>query len=221
MGWYGWLLLGICLCTGCSQATPARLERWQLSAREDTVLQELNRARTDPQAYRVVLERLRAYYRGKEVRRPGRPVLTMREGIAAVDEAIAFLRQARPLPALRASRGLSLGAWDHVRDQGKRGRMGHRGSDGSQPWDRANRYGRWLRTMGENISYGINMDDPQDVVVSFIVDDAVPQRGHRQHVFYALYRVAGVACGEHARAHKMCVVVFAEDYVEQGQDSRN
>lgn len=221
MHWYAWLLLGILVLTGCSQAAPARKERLQLSALEYAVLQELNRARTDPQAYSVVLERLRAYYKGKEVRRPGRPVLTMREGIAAVDEAILVLRQARPLAALQVSAGLSLGAQGHVRDQGKRGRMGHRGSDGSQPWDRARRYGCWLRKMGENISYGINMDDAQDVVVSFLVDDAVPGRGHRQHVFHAPYRVAGVACGEHATAHKMCVVVFAEDYIEQDQMHRN
>ncbi len=218
---YRWLLVGILLGTGCAQAAPPRAERLQLSALENAVLQELNRARTDPQAYSVVVERTRTSYTGKEVRRPGRPVLTMREGLPAVDEAIQFLRHARPVRDLQASRGLSLGARDHLRDQGKRGRFGHRGSDGSQPWDRANRYGRWLQMMGENISYGINMQDAQEVVMSFIVDDAVPDRGHRQHLFQAAYRVVGVACGAHARAHAMCVVVFAEGYIEQGQDGKN
>jgi uncharacterized protein YkwD len=183
-----------------------------LSPVEQEVLDELNLARTHPKRYAEFLAEMRQYFNGSQLERPGEVILVTQEGAAAVDEAISFLRSTAPVSALRPSRGLSLAAKTHVKDQQK-GAMGHTGSDGSQPWDRMNRYGTWQDKVAENISYGGY--STRGVVIQLIVDDGVPGRGHRVNMFNPEYRYVGVACGAHARLRDMCVMEFAAGYSEQ------
>jgi uncharacterized protein YkwD len=96
-----------------------------LSPLEQDVVKELNLARTDPKRYGDFLSEMRPYFRGNYLARPGEAIRVTQEGLAAVDEAISFLRSTAPLPALKASRGLSLAAKTHVKDQ-QSGAVGHR-----------------------------------------------------------------------------------------------
>ena len=145
-----------------------------LSPVEQEVLDELNLARTNPKRYAEFLAEMTPYFNGKHLERPGQVILVTQEGVAAVEEAISFLRSTEPLATLRSSRGLSLAAKSHVNDQ-QSGAVGHTGSDGSQPWDRMNRYGTWQDKVAENISYGGY--STRGVVIQLIVDDGVPGRG--------------------------------------------
>jgi len=199
-----WGMSNIALAAGTADA--------YLSAVEQDVLDELNLARTNPKQYAEFLSETRRYFNGNLLERPGELTLVTREGLAAVDEAISFLRSTAPLSALIASRGLSLAAKAHVEDQ-RNGAMGHAGSDGSQPWDRMNQYGTWQDKVAENISYGGN--STRGVVIQLIVDDGVPGRGHRVNMFDPEYRFVGVACGAHARLRDMCVMDFAARYSER------
>ena len=182
-----------------------------LSPVEQEVFDELNLARTEPNRYAEFLVELRPYFNGKHLERPGQIILVTQEGVAALDEAIAFLRSAEPLPPLRLSKGLSLAAQAHVKDQ-RNGAMGHRGSDGSEPWDRMNRDGSWKDRVAENISYGGY--STRGVIIQLIVDDGVPGREHRANMFDPAYRFVGVGCGPHAHLHDMCVMDFAAGYSE-------
>ncbi len=130
----------------------------------------------------------------------------------AMAEAINFLGRAKPLPPLAFSAGLSMGAMAHVEDQGGAGTVGHGGMDRSSPWDRMARFGKWFGTAGENISYGVS--SPRQIVISLIVDAGVSNRGHRKNIFKSDFRVAGVACGSHARYGTMCVMDFAGGFIE-------
>ena len=104
-----------------------------------------------------------------------------------------------------------MGAMAHVIDQGGYGATGHQGGDNSNPWDRMARFGRWIGTAGENISYGVS--SPREIVMNLIVDAGVGNRGHRKNIFYAKFGVAGVACGRHARYGTMCVIDFAGGFI--------
>jgi uncharacterized protein YkwD len=182
-----------------------------LSPLEQAVVRELNLARTDPQGYAAFLTEMRPYFNGRYLERPGQVILLTQEGVAAVDEAISFLRSTEPLSVLRPSRGLSLAAKMHVQDQ-QGGAIGHTGSDGSQPWERMNRYGTWQDEVAENIAYGGNTS--RGVVIQLIVDDGVSGRGHRVNIFNPAYRFLGVGCGVHARLGDLCVMDFAAGYTE-------
>jgi uncharacterized protein YkwD len=184
-----------------------------LSELEKEVVQELNLVRKNPRKYATYLERMKVYYDGKVIKRPNRPYVQTQEGLKAVEEAIHFLRAAKPMAPFRVSAGMSRAARDHVQSQGPQGAIGHKGADGSEPADRVNRYGKWIRTVGENIAYG--SEDARDIVVGLIVDDGVTDRGHRKNIFNPSFQVIGVACGSHKVYQTMCVITFAGGFSEK------
>ena len=197
---------------GCTQNRGDRISRIP-SSLEPQVIKEINLARQNPKRYAIFLEREKSYYVGKFIKRPGETIIITEEGVSAVDEAIRFLKSTKPVSPLKYSKGMSRAAMDHVKDQGKKGTLGHRGSDRSQPGDRVNRYGSWRWTVGENISYG--RDKARDIVMGLIIDDGVPGRGHRDNIFNSKYRFVGVACGYHKTFEVICVIDFAGEFVDK------
>lgn len=174
------------------------------------VLDEMNLMRTDPQGYVRYLLDYRAQFRGDQVIRPGRITIQTHEGVAAVDEAIAFLKRQSPLPPLQPDGLLALTALDHVMDQGPTGFVGHYGTDG---WDFATRVSRRGGEPygGENISYGY--DTAREVIIQLLVDDNVRDRGHRVNLFRSGFVRAGVGCGPHAVFYYMCVIDYGYEPV--------
>ena len=203
------VLAALAAACGPRAALPQRppITDAEASRLEREVVAEMNLARTDPDRYALVLEAMLPRFDGKILRRTDGSLLQTDEGAPAVREAIAALRAMRPVGRLAFSEGLSAAARDHVRDQGRAGRTGHEGSDGSTPDRRAGRYGRWDVVLRESIAYGPRT--ARDVVTGLIIDDAVPDRGHRVNMFDPLLTVAGVACGPHAGFGAMCVIDYA------------
>lgn len=194
------------------QATPGYRADY-LSAMERKILDEINLARTNPLKYAEFAKGLRKSMADRMIKRSGKPTILAQEGIAAVDAAIGFLRSVRRVTALSPSRGLSMAARDHVRDQETNGTIGHEGSDGSQINHRIDRYGKWTAPIGENISYGA--ETPRDRVLALIIDDGIPSRGHRNNIFNPLFRMIGIACGPHTKFSSMCVMDVAGGYKEK------
>jgi len=177
-------------------------------ALQDGIVEEVNAVRADPDSYSAFLKEMRRHYRGKHLRRPGESPLLTKEGVKAVDEAIRFLDEQNPVSRLKESKGLTRAAGDLVEAQGPLGETGHRGPDGSQPADRIGRHGKWESIIGENIAYG-RYRTGRDVVAGLIVDDGVPDRGHRKTLFHPSFRLIGVNCGPHKVYRTMCVMNFA------------
>jgi uncharacterized protein YkwD len=165
------------------------------------VLAEINLARTRPSDYAHIVEARMQALPGADAR--------------DVREAVAFLARQRPLDPLQCAPGLVTSAQEQVSGQGPTGAIGHRGTDGSNPWSRMARAGQRLGMAGENISYGYT--DARTIVVTLIVDQGVPDRGHRRNIFCRDFKVAGAASGPHARYGAMCVIDFAAGFAEKGE----
>jgi Cysteine-rich secretory protein family len=171
---------------------------------EDQVLEHINQVRQDPTGYADRLRNLRPHFVGNALYAPENPRGQMtREGLRALDDAIAFLERQRPLPPLDRGELLVLAAQDHVADQGPSGTRGHVSPDGATPAERVRRHGGGT-LVGEGISYGYA--DAEQVVRQLVIDDGVPDRSHRLLLFNQELRYAGIGCGSHRRYGHMCVI---------------
>jgi uncharacterized protein YkwD len=185
-----------------------------LSTLESEIIDEMNLARANPQQYAAYVAEFKSYYKGNQLTLPGRTqALLTTEGPAAVDEAISFLRAAKPLPPMAINRGMCLAAKDHANDMVLKGVSGHRGSDGSSPNARLDRYGRWDGVVGENIVYDVNT--ARQVVIGLIIDDGTPNRGHRRNIFDPNHRVTGVSVTDASTGGAKCVLTYAGGFQEK------
>lgn len=184
-----------------------------LSPLEKEVVHEINLARSVPKDYASFLEQFKKYYDGKLIKIPNEAPVITEEGVGALIEAIRYLRSTKSIPPFILSKGMSLGARDHVKDLASLRGSQHQGSDKSQPRDRVNRYGTWQKVIVENISFG--HDRARNIVMSLLIDDGVPHRGHRKNIFNSDFRVIGVACGKHPHYETVCVITFAGGYIER------
>jgi uncharacterized protein YkwD len=166
---------------------------------ECSVLQELNLARTQPQAYATIVSE-RAPALGISAR--------------ATAEAVRYLHKQRPVGVLLESAGLTQAAMAHAFDTGPRGLKGHRGSDGSRVTQRADRFGRWDQLIGENLIYG--KGSARDWIVCLIVDEGIGDRYHRVNIFKREFQFVGIAAQPHSTAGQMMVTDFAAKYREGG-----
>ena len=182
------------LCTSIGAQTPF----------ERQVLDALNFARTDPVGYAAFLKQYRSMFRGNVVSMPGAEAdYETSEGVAVVDETMAFLARQAPLAPVTPATLLENSAADHTADQGATGATGHDGADGSSPGQRVARRGGG-HYVAEVIAYG--PVDAIDAVRQLIVDDGVADRGHRTVLYAAELKFAGVSCGPHKEYRTMCVI---------------
>jgi len=112
------------------------------------------------------------------------------------------------------SKGMNRAAQDHADDTGRACITGHTGTDGSSMSQRINRYGKWMRGCGENVSYG--HDTGIGVICQLIIDDGVKSRGHRNNIYNPAFLVTGIGCGPHGAYKHMCCLDYANGYTEKG-----
>ena len=177
------------------------------------VLAEINLARSEPRAYAGFVREFRGRFHGDYYVLPGNTTRMMTsEGVKPVDESIKFLARQKPLPPLVWSDGLAAAAAELAEEQGRSGDTGHEGKKSHGMQERIERHGKWEGRIAENIGYGPK--DARIMVMQLIIDDGVPNRGHRKNTFGTAFNVAGVACGPHPVYGNMCVIDFAGGFRE-------
>ena len=174
---------------------------------EAQVLAGINEARANPAAYAEKLRQYRSYFEGDVVHLPGSDVgIRTREGVAAVDQAIAFLSKQPPAPVLRVAPELETSARELASHQALVGGTGHAAADGTDAKVRIKR-NKGSGLTAEALSYGAR--DAESVVRQLIIDDGIPSRPNRKILFENKYRRAGVACGSHPINRSVCVIDLA------------
>ena len=169
------------------------------------LVEQHNIIRKNPASYVPHLEKHLTYFKGDVMYKPGETCgLQTNEGKAAYNECISFLKSQKALGEVTLDEQLSRAAQDHADDIGPKGVTGHVGSDGSSVDDRISRYVDWDVTIMENIDFGSS--SAVEVIISLIVDDGVPSRGHRNNIFNPKAKFVGVGSGDHTE-YGTCTVI--------------
>jgi uncharacterized protein YkwD len=184
-----------------------------LTGIEKDVILEMNKVRTNPKKYAELYIQPRIKnFSGKNYSVPGQITIVTQEGVTAVNGCITALNRASSVGLLTPEKGLSLAAKDHVADQSRTGQTGHNGSDRSTPEIRMKRHGvfsgSW--TLGENIAYGDTTG--REIVCSLLIDDGVPNRGHRTNIMNKAFTQTGVGYGTHTQYITSCTITYANGY---------
>ena len=188
----------------------ARNVSYMTEIEKDVVL-EMNMARSNPKKYAEMYIQPRIKnFNGK---RYDNYIMT-NEGAAAVNDCINFMNSQKSLSPLKPSKGLSQAAKDHASTQSKTNQTGHYGVDGSDPFERMEKYGSFKSTAGENIDYGAT--SAREIVVSLLIDDGVQNRGHRKNILNESFGSVGVGyANQHKTYGSECVIDFAGGFVEK------
>ena len=214
------LSLAVALAAGPARAQPAHPTARKPGPPPQTadqvlaaaVLAELNAARAHPADYADALRRYRSYYQDNLVKLPGDPIgVRTFEGVAAVDEAIAYVAARPPMPPLKPNADLARAAARFAAESGSAGLTGHVNGSGEGLGQRLRAAGVWAGAEAEDIALG--MDTAEAVARQLIIDDGVPGRGHRTAIFDPGLEYAGVACAPHRLYRRLCVIDFAGELV--------
>jgi uncharacterized protein YkwD len=185
------------------------------SAIEQAVLEEINFARREPQKYIAYLEEYKKRYKGNTVYLPNSVMLETNEGVAPVDEAIEFLKKIAGLSPYAFSNGMNKAAGLHLKDLMIDSTIGHTSKDGSTLPTRLKKFGIHGNIYAENIAH--RADNARDIVLRLIIDDGVKSRSHRNNIFSAQFKVVGIAFGKGKSGDGVCVINFADSFLEPNQ----
>lgn len=177
----------------------------------------MNKCRADPRAFIPNLKEMLGRFESNNLlKQPGKTTLRTKEGPAAVHEAIEYLNKLASVPVLKWNEELGKAARDHVLDTGSKGLVQHESADGTPVKERLKKYGKIVTCYGENLSY--HCETAMEVVLQQIVDDGVPNRGHRENLFNPDFRCCGVFSGAHKDFDTMSVVDFAAAFIKAGEE---
>lgn len=182
-----------------------------LSTVEKEVIHELNKVRSNPVRFaEEYMEELRSSFEGKTFIYPGRTPVNSVEGVFPLNECIRILKNTEPLSVLQPAEGLSRAAEYLSEDQLKHGGIGHISKNGATPKNRIERFGHWDICSSEDITYG--SFEARQIVIALLIDDGVPDRGHRKNILNECSHFVGVSFGGHPSYQAMCVIDYAGEY---------
>lgn len=178
---------------------------------EQNVVLELNKVRSNPKRFaEEYLQELTTAFNGNLYTYPGQDPVKSQEGIKPLMECIQVLWNTAPLPVLSPAEGLAKASKMLVKDQ-QFGGIGHITRNGSTPQKRIEKYGEWNICSSEDITYG--SFEARQIVIALLIDDGVPNRGHRKNILNPCSRFVGVAKGTHPGYETMCVIDYAGEYI--------
>lgn len=135
-----------------------------MNSQENEMVQEVNLLRSNPAGYVKYVE---AYKKKKGVYMD-----------KDIDGLIAELKKTPALTILQPSQCVYNAAYKHGQDIKRMGKSGHKGSDGSWPWDRVKRSCTSFQDGNENLIGG--SASVRDAVIMLLIDRGIASKGHRR-----------------------------------------
>ncbi len=149
---------------------------------------------------------MRAYFKDKQYRNPKLSyyILT-EEGVDAVNEAIDYLEnKAFCKSPLDRCPDLDKSAQDLINHMGPNGYNVPQSLEFEMD-KRIKKHSDQIGSMSENVSFGWKTG--KDIILQMLIDDGVPNRGHRLNLFGKFAKV-GIAAGEHKVYKHFAVLDF-------------
>ena len=176
---------------------------------QTTLYKELNNLRQDPKSYiPLIQEQMNSLKKNNILKKKDSNLqIQTLEGKAAYEDAILFLEEQKPVDPLTKEIKLSYAAQDLVKDIGVRGMVSHQDKEGNFVSERIEKYCEWDYCANELIE--VSSKNPQDILISLLVDDGVRNRPDRRALFQHIYNYVGIACGAHSEYEIVTVFVFA------------
>lgn len=181
------------------------------------LLKACNVLRSNPKAFIDKLESTMKQFKGTILAKPGEYAIQTNEGKEAFIDAINFLKKQNPVATLQYDERLERSARDHVNDLGPKGLASHEGSNGASIYDRIEKYCEWDKICSEIIDLGGKT--AEDILVNIIVDDGVPDRGHRRTLFNEELKFVGCMSGPHKDFGIITVLNYAGGVRNIGTES--
>ena len=181
-----------------------------------SLYEKLNKLRQNPKSYIPLIEAEMKSLKKNNIlkRKDSNLQIQTIEGKEAYEDAILFLKQQKPVPALKKENKLSYAAQDLVKDIGERGVVTHEDKEGQYTSERIEKYCEWDFCANEVIE--VSSKNPQDILISLLVDDGVRNRADRMALFNEIYNYVGISCGPHIEYEIVTVFVFVGGIRQKG-----
>ena len=178
--------------------------------------EELNILRQNPRSYIPLIEKqMRTIKKNNILKKKDSNLrIQLIEGRSAYEEAIYFLEQQIPVSPLNKEIKLSYAAQDLVKDIGERGVVTHKDNKGQFTSERIEKYCEWDFCANEIIE--VSSKNPEDILISLLVDDGIKNRADRKALFQDNYNYVGIACGPHCEYEIVTVFVFVGGIRQKG-----
>lgn len=136
----------------------------------------------------------------------GKGYLTTQEGIRAYQEAITYLKSARPQPPLKWSDDLEKAASEHLSDICPLGLTCNSSSDGTKTLNRIEKYGHINVCWADSLQFGAL--STKELLERLIVCDGDPKRDHRNSLFCKNFTLCGVATSSHSKLETAVELIY-------------
>lgn len=114
---------------------------------------------------------------------------------------VRTLRKQKPLSPLVFAEDLNRMAEKYAKEKGAKGYVGHRNFT-----KRFKSNSVKYAVYGENCSYGF--DTPIDILMQLLIDENVPDLGHRKNILSKEYKYIGISIQPHRKTTWTCVMEF-------------
>ena len=168
---------------------------------DKNLIREVNSLRTNPSQYAEKLVKNKSYFNGKVWEHPDlKAGISTQEGPAAYDDAIRYLKSAKPVSGLFPSKALMKIAQDMCRSYAR---------DKEVDIDAMiDKYGSYDGEFCPLIEYGGR--SPEMTVINLLVCDGDKTRGYRKTLFEPSVKKIGVANGTHKMFKTVNVIVTCD-----------
>ena len=168
---------------------------------EKNLIREVNQLRTNPTKYAEQLIKSKEYFKGNTWEHPDlKAGIAYQEGPAGFDDAIRFLKAAKPVGGLIPSKGLMKIAKEMC--------MCYQRDKEVDIDATIDKYGEWNGEFGTLVEYGGR--NPEMTVVNLVVCDGDKTRGYRKTLFEPTVKKIGVANGTHKMFKTVSVIVTSD-----------